>query len=105
MGDHVAIVTGTPTQVAHSGKAVLRTIVQTLIPVLAFLGAAIPIIIDTVGEHLPESWIAWLVGAAAVVVALSGLIAKLMALGKAQRFWTKIGLGTGVEREDLARQQ
>lgn len=97
MAKHIA--TGTPTQVAHPGKAALRTAVAYTLAAAGFLALAIPILIDTLGPYLPESWAAWLTGAVAFLVALATLITRLMALATAQGFLQKIGLGTGVEKE------
>lgn len=99
MSKHLAVPAGTPTQVAHSGKAFLRTVVAMLVPTLLLLAAAIPIITEYLGPYLPEAWIAWLAGAAGLLLALAALITKLMALAKARDFWEKLGLGTGVEKE------
>lgn len=97
MAKHIAV--GTSTQVAHPGKAALRTAVAYLLAAIAFLAAAIPIVQETLGDYLPETWAAWLTGAVAFLVALATLITRLMALAKAQDFLAKIGLGTGVEKE------
>lgn len=97
MAKHIA--TGTPTQVAHPAKAALRTAVAYALAAAGFLALAIPILIDTMGPYLPESWAAWLAGAVAFLVALATLITRLMALAAAQDFLAKIGLGTGVEKE------
>lgn len=97
MSKHIA--PRTPTQVAHPGKAALRTAVAYVLAAIAFLSAAIPIVTDTLGEYLPDAWEAWLAGAVVFLVAVATLITRLMALAKAQGFLAKIGLGTGVESE------
>jgi|SRR5690606_1543966 len=98
MGKHVAA--GTSTQVAHPWKATVRTGVAYLLAAIAFLAAALPILTDVMGEYLPPAWQAWLTGAVAFLVAVATLITRLMALAKAQDFLAKIGLGTGVEKEN-----
>lgn len=90
---------GTPTQVAHPGKAVVRTVGAYVLAALAVVIAAIPIVEDTLGPYLPEEWVAWLVGAAAVLGAVQAAITRIMALGQLQDLLSKIGLGTGVEKE------
>lgn len=99
MGEHEAIPTGTPTQVAHSGKAVIRTVVQNFVPTLILLSVAIPLVVQYLGPYLPESWVAWLSGAVVFLLALVALITKIMALPQLQPFLAKVGLGTGVEKE------
>lgn len=87
------------TQVAHPGRAALRTAVAYLLAAIAFLVAALPIIQETMDGYLPQSWAAWLTAMVAFLVALAALITRLMALAKAQGFLTRIGLGTGVETD------
>ena len=90
---------GTPTQVAHPMKATLRTVAAYVLALIVLLSAALPLVADALGPYLPEGWGAWLAGAAAFLVALAGLITRLMALPQAQAFLRLIGLGTGVESE------
>lgn len=90
---------GTPTQVAHPWKAVVRTVATYVVAALAVVVAAIPIVEDSLGPFLPEAWLAWLVGAAAVLGALQVALTRIMALGQLQDLLAKIGLGTGVEKE------
>ncbi|GAA1893724.1 hypothetical protein GCM10009715_43620 [Paeniglutamicibacter psychrophenolicus] len=97
MAKHIA--TGTPTQVAHPVKTSLRTAVAYLVAAAIFLSAAIPLMQEHLGDYLPESWVVWLTGAAAFLVALATFITRLMALAQAQDFLANIGLGTGVENE------
>lgn len=99
MAKHVA--RGVPTQVAHPWQATARTGVAYLLAAIAFLAAALPILQEVMGDYLPESWAAWLTAAVAFLVALATLITRLMALAKAQDFLSKIGLGTGVEKEPV----
>ncbi|MBZ4369782.1 hypothetical protein LAN13_24075, partial [Mycobacterium tuberculosis] len=61
---------GTPTQVAHPWRAVVRTVASYALSALAIVIAAIPVIQGTLGPHLPEAWVAWLVGAAALLGAV-----------------------------------
>ena len=97
MAKHIA--PGTSTQVAHPGKAALRTAVAYLLAAIAFLAAAVPVLQDVMGEYLPEAWAAYLTAAVAFLVALATAITRIMALAKAQDFLAKLGLGTGTEKE------
>ena len=90
---------GTPTQVAHPGRTVVRTVASYGLSALAIVIAAIPVIQDTLGPHLPEAWVAWLVGAAALLGAVHTAVTRIMALGQMQDLLRKLGLGTGVETE------
>lgn len=50
-----------------------------LASLIVALLAAIPIITDTLGDLLPDTWVAWLLGFAGVLTAVSTLITHLMA--------------------------
>lgn len=79
MGDHSA-----PTQQLEPRRAVLRTLVQVGIP--AFLGLLILVpqiiqeIVDGFGQQLPDGLRLWLLAAAALITATSGVIARIMAI-------------------------
>ncbi|MFB2571357.1 hypothetical protein [Micrococcus sp. IITD107] len=93
------ITPGTPTQVAHPGRAMVRTAASYALAALAIVIAAIPVIQETLGPHLPEAWVAWLVGAAALLGAVHTAVTRIMALDQLQDALRKLGLGTGVETE------
>lgn len=67
------------TQQTFPWRAAVRTGVQVAVALIAVLLVAIPLLVDTVGVYLPESWIAWLLGASGVLTALSTFLARLMA--------------------------
>lgn len=90
---------GTPTQVAHPWKAVVRTVATYVVSAIAVVIAAVPIVEETLGAYLPEAWVAWLIGAAAVLGAVQLALTRIMALSQLQDLLVKVGLGTGVERE------
>lgn len=96
---------GTPTQVAHPWKAVVRTVATYVAATLAVLIAAVPIVQDSLGPYLPDAWMAWLVGAAAVLGAIQVALTRIMALSQMQDLLSKVGLGTGVEKEDYGRHE
>ena len=97
------ITPGTPTQVAHPGKATLRTAVATVVGVILTLAVVLPVVTlilgEELGNYLPDAAEAWLFAASAFVVALAAAITRIMAIPALQPYLTKIGLGTGVERE------
>lgn len=94
---------GTPTQVAHPGKATLRTAVANAVGVLVVAAVVLPLVSDIVeeelGQYLPDGWQAWLAGISAAIVALSAAVTRILAIPALQPWLTKVGLGTGVERE------
>ena len=96
MGDHVAV---TPTQVAHPWKATLRTVVQVGIVLFTFVLAAGPAILkilaEDLGAHLPPGITAWLLTAAAVLTALAGAVARIMAIPRVNDLLGRIRLDAG----------
>lgn len=71
-----------PTQVQHSGKATLRTVVQTA----AGLAAAIPIVVTMSGVDRN-------VAAVATALTVSAIFTKVMAIPEVNALLTKFGLG------------
>lgn len=90
---------GTPTQVAHPWRAVVRTIAAYLVVAVPALLLIIPIVQDELGPYLPESWIVWLGTTAAVLAALVGAVTRIMAIPGVQKLLDMVGLGTGVASE------
>jgi hypothetical protein len=96
MPDHLAI---TPSQVAHPWKATVRTVVQVGIVVFTFVLAVGPAILnilaEDLGAHLPPGVTAWLLGAAAVITALSGAVARIMAIPRVNDLLGRVRLDAG----------
>lgn len=80
MADHLA----TTTQAANPGRATLRTAVQVGIPAFLGLLVILPLIIqeivDGFGQHLPDGLRLWLAGLAAVITAMSAVLARISAI-------------------------
>lgn len=94
-------VPGTPTQVAHPGKATLRTVVQTAIPAILGFVVIAPQVIEAVLSEpsIPDNLRVWLAGIAAGIIAVAGIIARVMAIPGVENFLIKLGLDTGVSKE------
>lgn len=96
MAEHVAVV---PSQVAHPWRAFWRTVVQVGVPVFGFILLAGPAILqilaEDLGAHLPEGVVGWILGAAAVLTALSGALAKIMALPRVNEALKRLKLDAG----------
>lgn len=92
---------GAPTQVAHPIRAVVRTVVQVGIPTFLTLLLVVPLIIEAILQEpsLPDGVRAWLVGLAAAITAISGVLTRIMAIPALQPWLERIGLGTGVDEE------
>jgi hypothetical protein len=72
----------TPTQVAHSGKAVIRTVIQTG----AGLAAAIPIVVTMSGADRN-------IAAVATALTVSAIFTKVMAIPEVNALLSRWGLG------------
>jgi hypothetical protein len=95
MAEHLA----TPSQVAHPWKATLRTVVQVGIVLFAFVLTAGPEILEILAEdlkaQLPPGLYSWMLAAAALLTALAGAVARIMALPKVNEALGKIRLDAG----------
>jgi hypothetical protein len=73
-----------PTQVAKPWRATWRTVVQVGIPACIIMVGVLPevleVILDGMGAYLPAEARATLAGAAAVITALAGTLARIAAI-------------------------
>lgn len=93
-----------PTQVRFPLQAVKRTIVQVIIPTLVTFGLIVPLIIqailDEVGESMPPRLRVWLLGASAIVVGFSAVLAKVMAIPQIDT-WLKRNANLGSQPKNM----
>lgn len=96
MAEHVALV---PSQVANPWRAVWRTVVQVGIPAFVLVLTVGPeilrILSEDLGAHLPPGVISWLLGAAALLTALSGAISRIMAIARVNEALRGVKLDAG----------
>ena len=75
-----------PTQVARPWRATWRTVVQVGIPAFGILLGILPEVLEEIvtgmGDHLPPGLRAGLLGAAVVITALAGTLARIAAIPK-----------------------
>lgn len=91
---------GVPTQVAHPGKAILRTFVASGV------GIATAWVARVIGVDLTELSEEIVTGITVAVWALVlGVVQWLLTRPKLLPFWEAIGLGTGAETEDAIKPQ
>ena len=87
-----------PTQQAYPVRASRRTAVQNALSVILVLGVVAPIVAailhDELGEYLPEAWLAWVVGAAAILAAVSAALARIMAIPAVDAWLRHLGLSS-----------
>ena len=92
-----------PTQTREPCRTTARTIVQTALGILLAVGVVVPAAVAIVGEE----WAAWLPAdaaavlgtVAAVAVAVSGTVARIMAIPAVNSWLDRVGLSAG--RTDL----
>ena len=96
MGEHVAVV---PSQVAHPWRAALRTFLEVLISGLLFVLLVGPevlrILAEDLGASLPPGVISWLLGAAGLLAAVSGALARIAAIPKVNEALKRVNLDAG----------
>lgn len=85
------------TQTEYPWKATLRTALQVGIPALITLVGVLPLIIqvilDELGEQMPDGLRLWLLGAAALLTAVAAALARIMAIPAVNAWLTALGLG------------
>lgn len=68
----------------HVGERIKRTALQVGIPAVLLLVVVLPEVLtlaeSELGDHLPPGFRAWMLGAAALLTAVSALATKIMAL-------------------------
>jgi cellulose synthase/poly-beta-1,6-N-acetylglucosamine synthase-like glycosyltransferase len=90
----------------------LRTALQTALSFLvafggsvALLQAVAPQVLAALADVLPASWIVWISGLFAIVIAIAGTLSKLMAIPIVNAWLTRVGFGSvprAVAREQAA---
>lgn len=85
----------------YRNKRTIRTVIQvvlssavTIAVTVIALAAVAPEILEALTEVLPESAVVWLTGAVAFLVALSGALARIMAIPAVNDFLTRFGAGS-----------
>lgn len=89
-----------PTQVQQPGRAAARTFWQSFIPGLIGLVLLLPevlgIIAGELGEVLPPSLRAWLLGAVTLASGVAAALAKIMAIPTVNRWLEHFRLSAGI---------
>lgn len=100
MGKHEAA--AVPSQVANPWRAVVRTVLEVLVPAVLLVLFAGPAILEILAEELgavfPPGFIAWLLGAAAVLSALAGAVTRIAALPAVNEWLGKFKLDAGAPK-------
>ena len=96
MAEHAAT---TPTQVAHPWKATLRTFLAVLAPfvglVLAFGPEAIRILAEELRGHVPDDFLAGMLGVGLFIAAVSAAVTRIMAYPRVNELLGRIRLDAG----------
>lgn len=89
------------TQQAYPKRAAWRTVVQNIISAVFVLGVALPVVATIVGEQLgqfiPDNVVGVLVGAGALMAAVSGALARIMAIPVVDKWLRRLGLSSDPE--------
>lgn len=95
------VVTDEAPEIWFKNKRTVRTVIQvivstvvTIVLTIISLASFAPEVLDALAAVLPESAIAWLTGAVAFLVALSGALARIMAIPAVNDFLTRFGAGS-----------
>lgn len=82
-------------------QRVIRTVLQVVAAIVVFLVGAVPALaifapqfLEAVRDILPPAWYAWGLGAVAVIGALAGALARVMAIPGVNAWLTKWGAGS-----------
>lgn len=90
--------TGIPTQIAHKGQAMKRTMAVVIVG-LILLNGILGLFVEVFGIYLGDAHLGWIAGASGFVAALILFLQRLLLIEKWLPGLEKIGLGTGVEAE------
>lgn len=85
---------GVTSQQMYPWRAVARTVLAVLIGVGLVVPVAVTVILDAFNVYLPDGAKAWLVGASAFTVALSGAITRIIAIPAVDAWLKRIGLSS-----------
>lgn len=87
-----AVAPAAPTQVKHPGRALVRTLIQVVIPAIITLGLIVPLIVDIILEEatLPDGMVSVLVSTAGVITALSLILTRIMAIPQVEAFLERV---------------
>ena len=80
------------TQEEYPWRATLRTIVAYIIVALPVYAIGVPILMDEVGEYLPEGAVAWLTASALFVGGLVAAVTRIMAIPRVNEALRNVGL-------------
>lgn len=67
-------------QQRHPWRAVLRTVVEAVVPLIIIFPLIVPIVNEELGAYLPEGWQAAAVAVATFITAVMAAIARILAI-------------------------
>ena len=82
----------------HPWRATLRTVVAYLVVALPAYAIGVPILLDEVGEYLPDGAVAWLTGSALFVGGLVAAVTRIMAVPSVNEALRNVGLSAAPGR-------
>lgn len=84
---------GVPTQVRHPWRTALRTALQVTVSLAVVVPAMLALVQTYLGEYLPAEAMGALAWGAGLLVAVSSLVAGIMAIPAVNRQLTRWGVG------------
>lgn len=88
------------TQEEYPWRATLRTIVAYIIVALPVYAIGVPVLMDEVGEYLPEGAVAWLTASALFVGGLVAAVTRIMAIPSVNEALRNVGLSAAPGRDN-----
>lgn len=89
-----------PTQVQYPWRATLRTVLAAVIGAGVVLPAAYAIFAEQLGAYLPPDVLAGIAWTVALLVAVSGVVTRVMAIPMVNDWLTRAGVGARPAADD-----
>jgi hypothetical protein len=92
---HVAITPATVPPIWYAGKRVVRTTLVNLVVILPVVNISLPLLVDAfTGEGVPIEVTAWVNAIVAVILVVTGILTRIIAIPAVNAFLTRLGAGS-----------
>lgn len=94
-GRHIAVTTSEAPEIWYKSKRVIRTILAALIVIVPTANATLPLLAEAFNApDVPPEVYAWVNGVIVVVLAILGVVTRIMAIPAVNDFLTRFGAGS-----------